>query len=166
MLSLLKYLTEAASEEKLKHLEHAEDHVINSGMDGFAHAYHNLEDVKDQIGGKKNSTKIATKYDGCLHEDTIVLLSNGDEKTIKEIISCWSLANPCNVVGVDGENNLIHTPVIDYLAATTPKAWVRVDGMEGHILLTEDHQVMTERGWVQAGNLLVGDIISNMDSYK
>ena len=64
MLSLQIYLTEAASEEKLKHLEHAEDHVINDGMDGFAHAYHNLEDVKEQINGKKNKTKIATKYDG------------------------------------------------------------------------------------------------------
>jgi hypothetical protein len=54
----------AASEEKLTHLEHAEDHVINDGMEGFAHAYHNLEDVKDQVNGKKNKTKIATKYDG------------------------------------------------------------------------------------------------------
>ena len=64
MQTLATYLTEAASEEKLTHLEHAEDHVINSGMEGFAHAYHNLEDVKDQINGKKNSTKITTKYDG------------------------------------------------------------------------------------------------------
>ncbi len=166
MISLQTFIIEAASEEKLTHLEHAEDHVINSGEKGFTHAFHNLEDVKDQIQGKKNSTKVTTKYDGCLHEDTTVLLSNGDEKTIKEIIFCWSLANPCKVVGVDEENNLLHTPVIDYLAASTPKAWVRVDGMEGHILLTEDHQVMTERGWVQAGNLIVGDIIRNIDSYK
>ena len=64
MIQFNLYLTEAASEEKLTHLEHAEDHVINSGMEGFAHAYHNLEDVKDQINGKKNSTKITTKYDG------------------------------------------------------------------------------------------------------
>jgi hypothetical protein len=64
MQSLSSYLTEAASEEKLTHLEHAEDHVVNDGMEGFAHAYHNLEDVKEQINGKKNKTKIATKYDG------------------------------------------------------------------------------------------------------
>ena len=64
MQSLTTYLTEAASEEKLTHLEHAEDHVINNGMEGFAHAYHNLEDVKEQINGKKNKTQIATKYDG------------------------------------------------------------------------------------------------------
>lgn len=64
MINLKTYLTEAASEEKLTHLEHAEDHVINAGEEGFAHAFHNLEDVKDQINGKKNDTKITTKYDG------------------------------------------------------------------------------------------------------
>lgn len=64
MLTLSHYLIETASEEKLTHLEHAEDHVINAGEDGFAHAFHNLEDVKDQINGKKNNTKITTKYDG------------------------------------------------------------------------------------------------------
>lgn len=64
MLTLSHYLIEAASEEKLTHLEHAEDHVINAGEEGFAHAFHNLEDVKDQVNGKKNKTKITTKYDG------------------------------------------------------------------------------------------------------
>lgn len=64
MITLKTYLTEAASEEKLTHLEHAEDHVINAGEEGFAHAFHNLEDVKDQINGKKNKTKVTTKYDG------------------------------------------------------------------------------------------------------
>lgn len=63
MLTLRTYLSEA-TEEKLTHLEHAEDHVINSGMEGFAHAFHNLEDVKEQIQSKKNKTKITTKYDG------------------------------------------------------------------------------------------------------
>ena len=64
MIKFQFYLKEAASEEKLKHLEHAEDHVINSGFDGFAHAYHNLQDVHDQLSGKKSKTKITTKYDG------------------------------------------------------------------------------------------------------
>ena len=64
MITLQHFITEAASEEKLTHLEHAEDHVINAGEEGFAHAFHNLEDVKDQIQGKKNKTKITTKYDG------------------------------------------------------------------------------------------------------
>jgi hypothetical protein len=64
MLNFKFFLTEAADESKLTHLEHAEDHVINAGEKGFAHAYHNLQDVHDKIKGKHNATKITTKYDG------------------------------------------------------------------------------------------------------
>lgn len=163
---LTKDLLFEATEEKLTHLEHAEDHILNDGEDGFVHAFHNLEDVKDHINGKKTNTKISTKYDGCFHEDTVILLSNGDEKTIKDIITSWSLANPYTAVGVDTDDNIIATPIIDFLAAATPKRWVRIDGVDNYILLTEDHQVMTNRGWIQAGNIEIGDIIRNIDSYK
>lgn len=65
MLNFKFFLTEAVSDEsKLTHLEHAEDHVINAGDKGFAHAYHNLQDVHDTLKGKKNKTTITTKYDG------------------------------------------------------------------------------------------------------
>lgn len=64
MLSFKFFLTEATDESKLTHLEHAEDHVINAGEKGFAHAYHNLTDVHDKIKGKHNDTRITTKYDG------------------------------------------------------------------------------------------------------
>jgi len=65
MLNFKFFLTEAVSDEgKLKHLEHAEDHVINQGDKGFAHAYHNLNDVHDHLKGKKSSTSVTTKYDG------------------------------------------------------------------------------------------------------
>jgi hypothetical protein len=65
MLNLKFFLTEAVSDEsKLTHLEHAEDHVINAGDKGFAHAYHNLQDTHDTLKGKKNKTSITTKYDG------------------------------------------------------------------------------------------------------
>lgn len=55
---------EDASEEKLKHLEHAEDHVINSGKKGFVHAFRNLKDTHDMMKGKKKDAKISVKYDG------------------------------------------------------------------------------------------------------
>lgn len=64
MLPFKFFLTEASDESKLTHLEHAEDHVINSGESGFAHAYHNLTDVHDKLKGKHNDTRITTKYDG------------------------------------------------------------------------------------------------------
>lgn len=65
MLNFKFFLSEAVSDEsKLTHLEHAEDHVINAGDKGFAHAYHNLNDVHDTLKGKKTSTSVTTKYDG------------------------------------------------------------------------------------------------------
>ena len=65
MLNFKFFLTEAVSDEsKLTHLEHAEDHVINAGDKGFAHAFHNLQDTHDTLKGKKTKTSITTKYDG------------------------------------------------------------------------------------------------------
>ncbi len=64
MTSFRNFLAEELDESKLKHLEHAEDHVINAGHEGFSHAYHNLKDVHDRLTGKKNDTRITMKYDG------------------------------------------------------------------------------------------------------
>jgi hypothetical protein len=66
MLGFKFFLVEAVSDEnKLTHLEHAEDHVINSGDKGFAHAYHNLSDVgKLMRGHSVKGTTVTTKYDG------------------------------------------------------------------------------------------------------
>lgn len=63
--SFKQVLTEAAaSEEKLTHLEHAEDHVINAGADGFNHAVRTLNAVHDKMQGKYSEASITTKYDG------------------------------------------------------------------------------------------------------
>jgi hypothetical protein len=64
MLTLRNFLTEENKEDKLKHLEHLEDHTINAGAEGFAHAYHTLNGVHDKLRGIDNETKITTKYDG------------------------------------------------------------------------------------------------------
>lgn len=52
------------SEEKLTHLEHAEDHVINAGHEGFDHAKKTLEGVHSLITGKPSDVTVSTKYDG------------------------------------------------------------------------------------------------------
>lgn len=54
----------AASEEKLKHLEHAEDHVLNAGAEGYAHATKTLHAVSNAMQGKASNARITTKYDG------------------------------------------------------------------------------------------------------
>ena len=67
MLEFNSFLTEAstpASEEKLTHLEHAEDHPINAGAAGYAHAKNTLMAIHNKLQGKKSNVSISTKYDG------------------------------------------------------------------------------------------------------
>ena len=51
-------------ESKLVHLEHAEDHHINAGKDGFDHAFNTLHQTHELITGKKSDATVTTKYDG------------------------------------------------------------------------------------------------------
>lgn len=65
MKSFQSFLTEAvASEDKLKHLEHAEDHPINAGAEGYHHAVKTLHAVHNATQGKPSGAHITTKYDG------------------------------------------------------------------------------------------------------
>jgi hypothetical protein len=49
---------------KLLHLEHAEDHMIASGMVGYKHACETLFAVHDALLGKDSAATITEKYDG------------------------------------------------------------------------------------------------------
>ena len=64
MLSFNKYLVESANEEKLTHLEHAEDHPINAGEEGFKHAFNTLNETHNALLGKRSKVSLSTKYDG------------------------------------------------------------------------------------------------------
>ena len=48
----------------LKHLEHLEDHVINDGAVGFAHARKVLDHTHTQVKGGFAPSKLTTKFDG------------------------------------------------------------------------------------------------------
>jgi hypothetical protein len=68
-MQFLQYLQESLDVEKLKHLEHLEDHIIHGGHEGVHHASETLSDVVAALEGKprKNfgqTTRITTKYDG------------------------------------------------------------------------------------------------------
>ena len=59
------FLTEAVtSEEKLTHLEHAEDHHINAGAEGFEHAFNTLHQTHELMAGRKSDASVSLKLDG------------------------------------------------------------------------------------------------------
>lgn len=64
MLTLDLILEAAASEEKLTHLEHNEDHVIHGGHEGFAHAINNLNAVSNKLKTGRGDVDIQVKHDG------------------------------------------------------------------------------------------------------
>lgn len=61
---IFKLLLEATSEEKLTHLEHAEDHPINAGEEGFEHAKNTLNAVHNKLLGGESDVSVSTKFDG------------------------------------------------------------------------------------------------------
>lgn len=63
---MIDFLAEAKTpnEEKLTHLEHAEDHPINAGEAGFEHAKKTLTAGHNLLTGKKTNASVSTKYDG------------------------------------------------------------------------------------------------------
>ena len=68
-MSFKEFLIESLDIEKLKHLEHAEDHIIHGGHEGVRHASETLSDVVSILEGKprksfNQQTRITTKYDG------------------------------------------------------------------------------------------------------
>lgn len=54
----------AANEEKLTHLEHAEDHHINAGVEGYKHAKNTLMAVHKSLTGQKGGATLQEKMDG------------------------------------------------------------------------------------------------------
>jgi hypothetical protein len=130
MTTFKDFLSEEDSEEKLKHLEHAEDHVIHGGQAGFSHAYHNLKDVHDRLTGKENATKVTMKYDG---SPSVVFGTNPENGRFFVATKSAFNKNPkINYTHEDIEKNHGHAPglveklkaALTHLPKTTPKKGV------------------------------------------
>jgi hypothetical protein len=139
MTTFKDFLTEDASEEKLKHLEHAEDHVIHGGSAGFSHAYHNLKDVHDRLTGKENATKVTMKYDG---SPSVIFGTNPENGRFFVATKSAFNKNPkINYTPEDIERNHGHAPglveklkaALEHLPKTTPRKGV----FQGDIMHTK-----------------------------
>ena len=64
MRNFTTFLYEETTEDKLKHLEHPEDHPVKSGEPGFHHAFNTLKTSAETLQGHDSGTKLMTKYDG------------------------------------------------------------------------------------------------------
>lgn len=131
MIEFKSYITEAtSSEEKLQHLEHAEDHPLNAGEAGFAHAKDTLTGVHHALQGKESNATITTKYDG---SPSIVFGHHPETgKFFVASKSAFNVNPKINYTAKDIEENHGHAPglvnklkaALKHLPKVTPKSGV------------------------------------------
>jgi hypothetical protein len=167
MKTLNEFLTEG-KEGKSLHLEHIEDDILNSGVIGARDAINFLQSLRDMLAGHTSAPhlNLTSKWDGCVHEDTVILTNLGD-MTIKQIVENPNLWSKLEIMGKDLERPSqpdLFTTFYEGIAKNGDKNWVEIELENGEkIKLTEDHEVHTSnRGWVKAGELTDCDDITQL----
>ena len=144
-----KFLAESvASDDKLKHLEHAEDHPINLGAIGVKHAIDTLNGVHDQLRRKPSAVRVTMKYDGS--PSIIFGYHPQTKKFFVASKSAFNVKPKINYTDEDIEANHGHAPglvaklklALKHLPRVTPKAGVFNDNavsiFQGDIMHTPD----------------------------
>ena len=145
MITIKQLITEATSEDKLTHLEHAEDHVIKSGSAGFNHAKKTLTGIHDALQGNPSNVSVSTKYDG----STSVIFGRHPE-TGKFFVATKSAHNKnpkINYSEKDIEENHGHAPglvaklknAFKHLGKITPEKGVFQGDLMHHGVKSEDN---------------------------
>lgn len=142
-MSFIQYLKESVDDEsKLIHLKHVGEHAVDSGTEGFKHAFHTLQDVHDAIHGSATSpTKTTIKYDG-----SPSVIFGRHPATGKFFVASKSAFNKepkINYSHEDIEKNHGHAPglveklkaAFTHLQKTAPKKGV----FQGDIMYTKEH---------------------------
>lgn len=130
-MNFRSFLTEAVTgEEKLTHLEHAEDHPLNAGHEGFQHAFDTLHQTHELMAGRKSKATVSTKLDG---SPSIVFGTNPDNgKFFVASKSAFNATPKLNYTPEDIENNHGHAPglvsklksALEHLPKVAPKEGV------------------------------------------
>lgn len=151
MFTFSQFLTEALDVEKLKHLEHVEDHIFDSGHEGVSHAAGTLDDVIKFLNGERSNTRVTTKFDG---SPSLVFGINPENKKFFVASKSAFNKNPkINYTDEDIEKNHGHAPG---LVAKLKQA------------LQYLPNIMPPNGGVYQGDVMYSgnDIVDNKDSYS
>lgn len=153
MLKFNTYLIESLDIEKLKHLEHVEDHIIHGGHEGVVHAHETLSDVLAILEGKprKNfgqQTRITTKYDGA---PSIVFGINPENgKFFVATKSAFNKNPKLNYSERDIEENHGHAPgLVEKLKQAfkeLPKIMPKSGVFQGDMMYTAEDLVKNKNG--------------------
>jgi hypothetical protein len=139
----------------VKHIDHLEENILNKGKQGVIEALNQIESSIAYFVDESDYV-ISTKFDGCIHPDTMLVTNTGN----RSIIDIINDKQPTVVLGYDEA-----TQQDVWIEAKLPrinsnnKNWVEVELEDGTSLkCTEDHRVFTvNRGWIEARELTVED---------
>lgn len=135
----------------LKHLTHAEDHLLDAGSDGFEHAHEALLKAHEHTKGKKNTQDMTMKYDG---SPSVVFGYHPDNgKFFVASKSAFNKTPKLNYTPEDVEKNHSHAPglvkslshILEHLPKVTPKKGV----FQGDLMYSPDTKQVSENGGVQ-----------------
>ena len=142
MISIKKFIREQTEGEgeKLKHIEHLEDHPINDGAKGFEHALGALDKVKHHIDMKHTSPDLAMKHDG---SPSIVYGHHPDTgKFFVASKSAFNKTPKINYTDADVEKNHGHAPgLVEKLKAALhhiPKIVPKKGVFQGDMMFSGD----------------------------
>lgn len=147
MITIKQLMNEQAEEgQKLKHIEHLEDHPINDGHKGFEHAVGALHKVKSIIDMKQKTPDLAMKHDG---SPSIVYGHHPDTgKFFVASKSAFNKTPKINYTPKDIEKNHGHAPglveklkhALQHLPKVTPKKGV----FQGDVLFSGNDKHETD----------------------
>lgn len=162
MLTFKEFLME----EKNLHMQHIEELIFLGGIEGTRRAINYLRDIRNSLKSTTpNSLNVSTKWDGCVHKDTILYTDQGDLK-ISDLIEQYRKGNKVKVMGRNFESISYDTftQVIGESVSRGDKQWMEIELEDGSkIKMTEDHEVHTKnRGWIKASELSENDDITEL----
>lgn len=139
----------------VNHIDHLEENILNKGKQGVKEALSQIE-ASISYFVSESDYKISTKFDGCIHPDTMLVTKTGN----KSIIDIINDNQPTVVLGYDeaAQQDVWIEAKLPRINSNN-KNWVEVELEDGTSLkCTEDHRVFTvNRGWVEARELTVED---------
>ena len=133
--------------QKLKHLEHVEDRVLQSGDAGFQHATNTLRGMHNFLSGEKSDVKVGEKFDGA---PSLVWGTNPENGKFFVSTKSWGNKTPkINYSAEDIERNHGHAPglveklkaALEHLPKVTPKGKI----YQGDVMYT-DRDLMHDDG--------------------
>jgi len=126
-----------------------------------AHNWHCFEDIQHRAPYVSMHTSLGSPYKCtfCLREGTVIVTAKGKNKKIEELVAGDRL------LAWDEQKNDIAETTISQTASRTVDRLLRITMASGETIeVTDEHPIYTERGWVDAGNILPRDRVFVMET--